>query len=340
MAFSTINKSTSFQNTKLYVGDGSTQSITGVGFQPDLVWTKGRDDTYSQMWVDAVRGGTKYIYSNSTAIEATSSDAITSFDSDGYSIGSFGTLNDNTQNYVSWNWKGNGSGSANEVGTIDSTVSANTTSGFSIVKYTGTAVAGTVGHGLGVTPKFVIVKILTEPYSWYVGGPVIGATKTMYLEATNAGVTSSVWNDALPTSTVFPVGSANDLNKSGADFIAYCFADVPGFCKGGTYTGYENANGPFVYTGFRPTWIMFKPNASADWTVIDSTRNPTNTVADKTLNPNLNSAEHDGGMDTDFLSNGFKIRNGNTDNNYAGENYYLAFGQPIISNSGVVANAR
>ena len=350
MAYTTINKSTDYFNTKLYTGNGSTQSITGIGHQPDLVWTKGRNDTYSQMWVDAVRGGTKYIYSNTTVAEATNANAITSFISDGYNIGSFGTLNDNSQAYVSWNWKANGAGSANTTGSINSTVSVNTTSGFSIVKYTGNATVSTIGHGLGVAPKMIITKNLSRsdafPVDCRQGNS--GAGGIMYLNETGtlgAYGNTSPYPSTAPTSTVYSVGTAGNTNYSGSDLIAYCFAEKTGFSKFGQYTGNGSAtSGTFIYTGFKPAMIIIKRSdtSAGQWTIFDNKRNPSNAVR-AMLVPNgtdVELSQNENNMD--FLSNGLKMYNSDGVFNASNSKYiYMCFAEaPLVGSNNVPCTAR
>ena len=350
MAYTTINKSTDYFNTKLYTGNGSTQSITGIGHQPDLVWTKGRNDTYSQMWVDAVRGGTKYIYSNTTVAEATNANAITSFISDGYNIGSFGTLNDNSQAYVSWNWKANGAGSANTTGSINSTVSVNTTSGFSIVKYTGNATVSTIGHGLGVAPKMIITKNLSRsdafPVDCRQGNS--GAGGIMYLNETGtlgAYGNTSPYPSTAPTSTVYSVGTAGNTNYSGSDLIAYCFAEKTGFSKFGQYTGNGSATGgTFIYTGFKPAMIIIKRSdtSAGQWTIFDNKRNPSNAVR-AMLVPNgtdVELSQNENNMD--FLSNGLKMYNSDGVFNASNSKYiYMCFAEaPLVGSNNVPCTAR
>jgi hypothetical protein len=351
MALSTIDKSTLYQNQVLYTGTGSTASITGVGFQPDLSWIKVRDNTDNHVLFDAVRGATERIESNTTAAEVTAADELTAFDSDGFSIGGADRVNRNTDTYVGWNWIGNGSGSANTVGDIASTVSVNTTSGFSIVKYAGNATSGqTIGHGLGVVPKMIIIKRLTGGVTqWVVYHVGTGNTKALYLNTTAATTTTSgFFNDTTPAATLFTVGNDTATNGSGNDMIAYCFAEISGYSKLGIYTGNGSStgDGAFIYTGFKPTFVMVKrTNGAKNWHIFDTTRSTSNiTKAD--LKPNDTAVEDTSNDWLDILSNGFKWRIASGDADYAdvngdGDTYiYAAFGQPIISNSGVCANAR
>jgi hypothetical protein len=346
MAYTTINKSTDYFNTKLYTGNGSTQSITGVGHQPDMVWTKSRGNQNNHNIYDAIRGATKRIFTNSNSAESTVSNTLTSFDSDGFSLGSQDNVNANGITMASWNWKANGSGSANTDGSINSTVSANTTSGFSIVKYTGTNGTETVGHGLGVAPKMIIIKYYSSGKNWVTYHASLGATKSMYLDETNAASTSyDYFADTEPTSTVFTVkkdSSYDETNNGSASFIAYCFADVTGYSKFGSYTGNGNADGTFVYTGFKPAFVLQKNSGyTGNWILYDNKRDVDN-VADKILIPNSNSAEATA-CDVDLLSNGFKFRAvNNASSNWSGNNYiYMSFAEaPLVGTNNVPCTAR
>ena len=354
MAYTTINKSTDYFNTKLYTGNGSptsnSQTISGIGFQPDFVWTKNRDDTWSNTLINAVSGGTKYLYSDTTDAEATNSTMITAFNSDGYIVGEHGDINRNTERNVSWNWLGANGTAANTDGSISSTVSANTTSGFSIVSWTGTGSASTIGHGLNAVPKMYIVKNKsTGSTQWRVYHASLGATKFMCLDATQAvGTASSIFNNTEPTSSVFSVGTDDAANKSGDSLIAYCFAEKTGYSKFGSYTGNGNADGPFVYTGFKPAFIMVKRTDSStggSWIMYDTKRNPYN-VSDIVLAANSASSEAGWGnvYDVDILSNGFKWRNdgGSGYVNVSGASYiYMAFAEaPLVGSNNVPTTAR
>ena len=229
LAAPSIKDGSDYFNTVLYTGNASTQSITGVNFQPDLTWIKSRDAGYQHVWTDVVRGVNSQLASESPSAEETQTNRLTSFDSDGFSLGSDNSSNASGVNYVAWCWKAGGSGSSNTDGSITSTVSVNPSAGFSIVSYTGTGVNATVGHGLGVAPKMVIVKRRDSAgYSWNVYHESTGNTGAMYLDAGNAFATDSTrWNNTSPTSTVFSIGSGAALSGSGGTFIAYCFAEVP-----------------------------------------------------------------------------------------------------------------
>ena len=343
MAYTTINKSTDYFNTKLYTGTGSTASITGVGFQPDFSWIKVRNNTDNHVVFDAVRTAGKRLEPNINAAEATISNELTAFNSDGFSIGGADRVNRNNDTYASWNWKANGAGSANTAGSINSTVSANTTSGFSIVSWTGTGANATVGHGLGVAPKAVIIKSLSATYEWRSYFSPIGAGKYMVLNETYAQATgSNFMNDTAPTSSVFSLGNGTTPNASGVTYIAYCFADVKGYSKIGSYVGNGNADGIFVYTGFKPAFILFKVTSTGDsWQLIDTKRDTFNSGSELVLQPDLNQAEADNTR-ADILSNGFKIKTTNVSVNGSGQSYiYMAFAEaPLVGSNNVPCTAR
>ena len=346
MAYTTINKSSEHFNTKLYTGNSGTQNITGLDFQPDFVWTKNRDDTWDNTFIDAVRGGTKYIRSNSTNAEATNSTMITAFNSDGYTVGEHGDINRNNERNVSWNWLANGAGSANTAGSINSTVSANTTSGFSIVSYTGTGANATVGHGLGSASGLIILKNLTTNRNWQIlhhKNTAAPATQQLEFGTDATATVTSQWNSVMPTSSVFSIGTNDSTNKSGNSFIAYCFAEKQGYSKFGSYTGNGNNDGTFIYTGFKPAFVMFKnTSAAGDWTIQDSGRDTYN-LADARLYSNLSNVENDGGgYGVDFLSNGIKIRTSSAGWNTSGQTYiYMSFAeQPLVGTNNVPCTAR
>jgi len=321
-------------STVLYTGDGNNgKSITGVGFQTDFNWTKSRSSgSYSHLLSDAVRGFTKYLYSNQTYAEGTdAANHIQSVNSDGYVINSGASFNANGVTYVAWNWKANGSGVSNNVGTIPSTVSANTESGFSIVSYTGNGTAGaTVGHGLNSAPDWVVTHRRDSTSSWRVYHSALGATKMIELHTTGAAEVNGVWNNTAPTSSVFTLSSFGDVNTNTGTYIAYCFHSVEGFSKFGSYTGNSNADGTFVYTGFRPAFVMVKhtTNSSENWHIQDTARGTYNVVPMR-LSPNTSGVEESGsGAYVDMLSNGFKWRTSNPAHNASGATYiYMAFAE-------------
>ena len=348
MAYTTINKSTDHFNTKLYTGTGSSNSFTGVGFQPDWVWLKRRDATTDHELYDAVRGVQKEIGSNTTAAETSDPSFLTAFDSDGFTLGNHGGINNNGNTYVSWNWKANGAGSANTDGSINTTAtSANTTSGFSIVKYTGTGSNATIGHGLGVAPKMIIVKNLTDARSWGVYHASLGATKGIDLDGNGAaGTASSYWNDTEPTTTVFSIGTANNTGAA-QTYVAYCFAEKTGFSKFGSYLGNGNADGPFVYTGFKPAFVLIKKaTGSADsWFINDNKRSSSGGFNENSyyIRPNENATEGtSSSLAIDILSNGVKIRNTDTAYNNDNSTYiYMTFAEaPLVGSNNIPCTAR
>ena len=463
MAYTTIDKPTDYFNTKLYTGTGSSNSITGVGFQPDWIWWKHRGSaTYWHNLMDSVRGASKQLYSNASDSEGTNTNGLESFDSDGFTVGSDNGANESGQNFVSWNWLAGGTapaitysvkvvsdsgnkyrfddfgtsavtldlqeggtytfdqsdssnsghplrfsttsngthgggseyttgvtttgtpgsagaktvitvaasaptlyyyctqhsgmggqantnstfGSSNFSGSIQSTVSANTTAGFSIVSYTGTGSNATIGHGLGKKPDWIIVKAYEDAQQWAVQHSALGATKGIRINTTAAAYTSSTrWNNTEPTSSVFSVGSEAEVNTNTEDHIAYCFTSIKGYSKFGSYTGNGNSDGAFVYTGFKPAFIIQKSTSiNANWPIWDSTRNTSN-IAHRVLNTDLSDAEYtsaDGVVGIDILSNGFKMRDNNATRNQSGVNYiYIAFAEsPFVNSNGVPTNAR
>jgi hypothetical protein len=342
MAYTTINKGSSYFNTVLYTGNGSTQSITGVGFKPDWVWNKSRSQVDENVVVDAVRGVTKTIITNSTGAEYVD-DGLTAFGTDGYTLGTASRWNGSSVTYVSWNWLAANSTTSNTSGTITSTVSANTTAGFSIVSYTGTGSNATVGHGLGVAPKMVIVKGRSFAGDWKVYNSNVGATFQGFLNGNDAfqGSSPTIWNSTAPTSTVFSIGTNSGVNTSGGTIIAYCFAEVKGYSKFGSYTGNGSTDGTFIYTGFKPAFFIVKcSNSTFNWVVEDNKRNTFN-VVDKYLLPNTNDAEGTLTL-VDFLSNGIKIRTTDNSHNGSGNTYiYMAFAEnPFVSSTQIPTTAR
>ena len=347
MAYTTINKSSDYFNTKLYTGTGSTQSITSVGFQPDMNWHKTRTRTgYNHCIVDSVRGATKLLKPNLDQAENTVADSLTSFDTDGFTLGadaSNGETNKSGDNYASWNWKANGAGSANTVGSVSSTVSVNATSGFSIVSWQGTDANASVGHGLSKAPTMVFYKTRGLGESWVVYNKQIGAGNKLILNDTSASSSSSTnfQNGLDPNNSVFYVG-ANATNKN-TPMIAYCFTDVQGYSKIGSYTGNGNADGTFVYTGFKPAFVMIKRTDTTDnWKIIDNRRIGYN-GGTYFLDANRNVAEETTvPAYFDILSNGFKARNSWSPINASGGTYiYMAFASaPLVGTNNVPCTAR
>ena len=343
MAYTTIPKPTDYFNTNLWTGTGSTQTITTGTFQPDFSWIKNRSRNSYFNLIDAVRGATKQLATNGDYVESTDANQVSAFTSTGFTVGTGTNTNASGENIVAWNWKANGSGSANGDGSINSTVSANTTSGFSVVKYTGTGANATVGHGLGVVPNIVLVKSTSNGEHWCMYNSNLGNTSRLLLNLTNAVETSrSEWQSTTPTSSVFSLDGSDQVNGSGSKtYVAYCFADVQGFSKMGSYVGNNNADGTFVYLGFKPSFVLFKrSSATENWSLYDNKRNGLNVIS-LGLRPNITTLESAYGGDTvDYLSNGFKIRNSGSNIN-DGTYIYMAFAEePLVSSNGIPATAR
>tara|TARA_Y100000592_G_C5415114_1_gene290184 strand:+ start:24 stop:1082 length:1059 start_codon:yes stop_codon:yes gene_type:complete len=352
MAYTTINKHTDYFNTKLFTGNGSTQSITGVGFQPDWVWFKNRSSSQNHRLFDAVRGAGKNLKSNGTTAEIDAgtgtSGQLRSFDSDGFSVGSDNSVNKNSENIVAWNWKA-GTTSSISGGTITPTgVSINTTAGFGIYEYTGTNSTGTIAHGLGATPKVVIYKNRTDVTNWYFTTTVIDGTHDLlFLNTTEQQQTFSA---PVPTSTVLNLIANNDTNGSGDNIIAYAFAEKKGYSKFGKFQSNGSDDGTFVFTGFAPKLIIMKPLVSDSWShwyMFDNVRD--SNLNDLPLYSNLDTQEaYYGGSPAsnyaqiDILSNGFKIRR---DGNWGGgdastSQIYMAWGQSLVGSNNVPCTAR
>jgi hypothetical protein len=336
-----------FQPT-LYTGTGSSLAVTQSGnstFQPDLVWIKGRSGATEHVLTDAVRGVTKELSSNDTGAEETVAQGLTAFGSAGFTVGTDGSYNTSSATYVGWQWKANGAGSSNTDGTVASTVSANPTAGFSIAKWTHTTASNyTVGHGLGAVPKMILVKTTDQGTNWGVYHSDITVGNRLILNTTSAQVTG-YWGANSWTSSTFSIGSVRDTNGSTA--VAYCFAEVENFSSIGSYTGNGSAtDGPFVYTGFKPKWIMYKSssNAGTRWGILDTDRSASgggNSVGDQ-LFAELTDAEANADHEIDFLSNGFKVRDGSGSVNGSGYTItYMAFAEHPFGGDGVApATAR
>ena len=343
MAYTTIDNPELYFQTKLYTGTGSSHAITLDGsedMQPDWVWIKRRNSAGGNMTTDVIRGVTKTLITNETGAEQTFSNGLTAFGSDGFTVGSEDGFNKASDTFVAWNWKAGSSASSNSDGSITSSVSANTTAGFSIVSYTGNGSAGaTVGHGLGAVPSTIILKSRsTNGAQWTVYHQSLGNTKGMQLDSTAAAGTSTLyWNDTTPSSTVFTLGSGGDPNGSGGSLIAYCFAEKKGYSKFGSYTGNDNADGTFVYTGFAQAWVMIKrTNSVNDWLILDRKRNPINPSDERLLANSSNSASTH--IMVDFLSNGFKPRSTYGGINGASDNFiYMPFAESPFVTAGTKA---
>jgi len=328
MAYTTVNNGSLFMNPKLYTGNGSTQTITGVGFQPDFTWIKGRNaGGESHRLTDVVRGTGYNLRTNSSSAQDSSSNMLTSWNSDGFAVGANDASNKNTKNFASWNWK------------------ETATAGFDIVSYTGNGSAGkTVAHNLGVVPQMIIVKRYNDgTASWMVYHHKLGTTNPSdkYLSLdTTAAQDNGGWNSTMPTSSVFTVSADQRVNANGASYIAYVFAEKQGYSKFGSFTGNGNADGPFVYTGFKPAFVMIK-NASilTNWVMIDNKR-PGFNSNNYFLSPNLSDAETTN-YELEILSNGFKPLTNLSWINESGSNIiYMAFGQSLVGTNNIPNNAQ
>ena len=311
---STIVQGNKYMDATTYTGTGASLAVTNTAsFKPDFVWVKGRSGATDHALYDSVRGSTLDLVSNTTAAETTQSTGLTAFNTNGFTVGALAKMNTNTATYVGWQWQaGSGTSASNTNGSITSTVSVGATQGFSVVTRTGTGVAGTIGHGLGVAPKMIINKSRSNgAYNWSVyHASLTNANYVIYLDATNAqGSEPTAWNATAPTSSVFSVGTSAQTNLNTATYVSYCFSEIAGFSKFGSYVGNGSADGPFIYTGFLPKYIMIKrTDAASDWFVFDIARNNYyNSGNDGMLSPNTSGAEGTG-WPIDFLSNGIKNR--------------------------------
>jgi hypothetical protein len=338
----TILQGNQYFDVSLYTGNATARNIINSGsMSPDLVWIKERSAAGWNMVYDTNRGALNTIHTNSTNAEASLANTLTGFNSDGFALGTdaggFG-VNRNGISMVAWQWRGSDSTAVtNTAGSITSTVSANTSAGFSVVTYTGTGANATVGHGLGVAPRMVIVKRRNSTGNWPVFHSNAGNEAVGFLNLTNAfsSPETTYWNATSPTSTVFSVGTNAAVNASGGTYVAYVFAQVEGYSSIGRYTGNGSADGTFVYTGFRPRYIMIKNRDAAgfDWILMDTSRDPSN-VATQELYADLNIAEGTAANNLDILSNGFKIRRNNAAVNTNGGAYmYIAFAENPFKNA-------
>ena len=331
MAYTTIDDPSAYFQTKLYTGTGSSLALTNDGnsdLQPDWVWIKERNGATNQMLTDSVRGATKTLHSQNTDTESTDAQALKSFNSDGFTVGTDGDVNTSSDTYVAWNWKK----------TADA--------GFDIVSYTGNGSARTISHSLSAVPGWIIVKNRDEGESWPIyhhKNTSAPATDYLALNDTHATTDSNTrWNDTAPTSSVFTVGTSDVVNKNTVKYIAYLFAEKQGYSKIGSYTGNgSSTDGAFVHTGFKPAWIMFKStSATGFWEIHDNKRDPFN-ISKLRLFPNSSNVEATEDY-VDFVSNGFKFRTNDANGNTDGTSYiYLAFAEePFVSSTGIPATAR
>jgi len=360
MAYTTIDDPSAHFQTVLWTGNGSDdRSITFDGnsdMQPDMVWTKRRPTASSHGLRDSSRGATKELFPDDNAAELSVSDRFQAFESDGFQIGTNADINHASSNntYVAWAWKANGGttttndASATSIGSVDSVYQANTTAGFSIVTWTGTGSAGTIAHGLGATPQVVILKSRDNAHDWFVGHEKTHSTpwqKYLTLHSNGTLADDTIWNDTAPTSTVFSVGSYDSTNGNNVKLVAYCFTPIQGYSKFGSYTGNASDNGPFIFTGFKPKFAIFKAaSASGEgWAIRDSARSPINQMSHK-LSADVDSGEGTTADDNDcdFLSNGIKLRSNDNQMNKTGVTFvYMAFAEhPFVSSEGVPTTAR
>jgi len=343
--YTTIDDAGSFFNTKLYTGTGSSLAVTGAGFQPDLTWIKNRDAADFHVLTNSVTGATKYVRSNASTAETTDAETLKSFDSDGFTVGTTAEVNTNTEDYTSWNWKAGTTTGIDATGAsiTPSSYSFNATSGFSLIKYTGNGSAGaTIPHGLGTSDIGLIICKNLALSSWAVQHKSLGPTKFLYLDETQAVQTDTTrWNDTAPTSVLFSVGTSGVVNTNTAEYVAHVFANVQGYSKSGSYVGNGIANGAFVYTGFRPAFVLFKAIATSEnWNIYDDKRLGYN-VDNDALNPNTTGTGYTTD-DMDIVSNGFKLFTTNSRVNGSGATYiYMAFAEaPFVNSNGVPVNAR
>jgi hypothetical protein len=328
----TIADGSTAMDAVLYTGNGSTQTISGLNFSPDFVWVKARNvGTSHRLW-DVVRGATKALVSDGTSVELTAVNGLTSFNSDGFSVGI--NLSESAKTYVAWTWDAGSSTVTNTEGSITSQVRANASAGFSVVTYTGSGSAATVGHGLGVAPSWVIIKNRTTAYDWIVYANESGTLKQLYL---NLDLASAGAGLSLPSSTTFnlPGGGATGSNGSGDNYVAYCFAPVAGYSSFGSYVGNGvQPEGPFIYTGFKPAFLMIKSSSAGldGWFIMDNKR-PSNNLVNKYLYANTSDSEADANI-CDFCANGFKIRYNYAGINQNGATYiYAAFAEHPFKSS-------
>ena len=339
---STILQGNKYMDATTYTGTGATLSVTNAAaFKPDFVWIKGRSGATDHALYDFVRGTTKDLLSNSTAAETTQATGLTAFNTNGFTVGALAKINTSAATYVGWQWVGSAGSVSNTAGSITSTVDANTTAGFSIVTYTGNGTAGaTIGHALGVAPKMIIVKDrVNGTNDWVVYHGSLTNTTYVFLNSTAAANTVNgnlLWNSTSPTSSLITLGTSGRTNGSADTYVAYCFAEIAGFSKFGSYTGNGSTDGTFVYTGFRPKYVMIKNTSGlGNWSLFDTSRSPTNGAI---LILEANSTQPDQTyVPLDILSNGFKPRTTQAEANTSSSTYiYMAFAENPFKN----ANAR
>ena len=360
MAYTTIDDPSEYFTITLYAGNGSddrsiTNSANAGNFKPDWVWGKNRSQAGRHTWSDSSRGATKNIFSERTDAESTEADVLQAFETNGFQVGTDTRLNSNGDNFVAWQWKANGgTTSSNSGGTITSTVQANTTAGFSIITYTGNFTDNqTIGHGLSQAPEALIIKNRdTGSTSWviYHEGLNFPTKDLIYFNSNAANDHDPTFNNTAPSSSVITMGAYSFNNRSGDSHVCYAFHSVKGYSKFGSYQGNGNEDGAFIYTGFKPKWVMIKctTSASTSWNIFDTTReddggSEDGNVMTEFLQADSSGAENTSGSNiSDFLSNGFKCRGTSSATNGSGQTYiYFAFAEhPFVSSKGVPVTAR
>ena len=345
MAYSTIDDPTLYFNTVLYAGTGSEQTVSGVNFSPGLTWLKSRSNGQPNVLSDSVRGGNKQLYTADTQAETTYGQYLKSFNSDGFVLGTDSGINQSSQTFVSWNWKAGGSASNNTDGNKTISLSVNTTAGFSVGTYAGTGQDSTIGHGLGAVPDWLMIKNRSSGSRkwqlWHNG--LTGTNKYLAIDRSDAELTDSAsWDNTAHSNTVWNTYGSGEANQNGENFVCYAWTSIQGFSKFGSYTGNGNADGPFIYTGFKPAWIMTKQiNGGSSWIVHDNKRDPINTVTEY-FTVEENDAAGTLANSYDLCSNGFKVRTSNGDRNSNGDTFaYWAFAEsPLVNSEGIPNNAR
>ena len=345
MAYSTIDDPTLYFNTVLYAGTGSEQTVSGVNFSPGLTWLKSRSNGQPNVLSDSVRGGNKQLYTADTQAETTYSQYLKSFNSDGFVLGTDSGINQSSQTFVSWNWKAGGSASNNTDGNKTISLSVNTTAGFSVGTYAGTGQDSTIGHGLGAVPDWLMIKNRSSGSRkwqlWHNG--LTGTNKYLAIDRSDAELTDSAsWDNTAHSNTVWNTYGSGEANQNGENFVCYAWTSIQGFSDFGSYTGNGNADGPFIYTGFKPAWIMTKQiNGGSSWIVHDNKRDPINAVTEYFTVEEPDAA---GTLANSFdlCSNGFKVRTSNGDRNSSGDSFaYWAFAEsPLVNSEGIPNNAR
>ena len=353
---SIIDKPSDYFETKLYTGTQQARNITGLDFAPNWVWIKkrtGASGTSNHYLFDSVRGASKTLFSNATNAEDTNTNSLTAFNSDGFSLGNDTDVNVNNGTFVSWNWKAGASftndASGTGIGSIDSAGSFNNDAGFSIVSYTNTnqsanSGVATIKHGLNTTPNVMILKDRDATSDWSVYHSSLPTNKYLALNKNDAGaVDTNIWNNTAPTSTVFTVGDNSYTNPSNRKMIGYIFAEKKGYSKFGSYTGNGNADGTFVYTGFKPAYVMIKnTSATQSWLIYDNKISPFNVITALNFANSSSAEDPSAGARMDIVSNGFKLRVNHAGENGSGSSYiYMAFAEaPLVGTNNVPCTAR